>query len=78
MWLLGIELRTSGRAVSALNCGAISSTLFHLLLLLLLLLVLYTHIIAYFNHCTLTAYSTYIIFAIFFSAVTGGIAVSFN
>jgi hypothetical protein len=24
MWLLGIELRTSGKAVSALNCGAIS------------------------------------------------------
>ena len=24
MWLLGIELRTSGRAVSALNCWAIS------------------------------------------------------
>jgi hypothetical protein len=24
MWLLGIELRTSGRAASALNCWAIS------------------------------------------------------
>jgi len=24
MWLLGIELKTSGRAVSALNCKAIS------------------------------------------------------
>jgi hypothetical protein len=24
MWLLGIELRTSGRVVSALNLGAIS------------------------------------------------------
>jgi hypothetical protein len=24
MWLLGIELRTSGRAISALNHGAIS------------------------------------------------------
>jgi hypothetical protein len=24
MWLLGIELRTSGRAVSALNCSVIS------------------------------------------------------
>jgi hypothetical protein len=28
MWLLGIELRTSGREVSALNCCAISPALF--------------------------------------------------
>ena len=27
MWFLGIELRTSGRKVNALNCGAISSDL---------------------------------------------------
>jgi hypothetical protein len=27
MWLLGFELRTFGRAVSALNCGAISPAL---------------------------------------------------
>jgi hypothetical protein len=27
MWLLGIELRASGRTVSALNCGAISPAL---------------------------------------------------
>jgi hypothetical protein len=32
MWLLGIELRTSRRAVSALNLGAISPTPQHLVL----------------------------------------------
>jgi hypothetical protein len=39
MWLLGIELRTSSRAASALNVCAVSSAF--LLLLLFLLLIIY-------------------------------------
>ena len=37
MWLLGIELRTSGRVVGALNCWAISPALPQTFLFLLLL-----------------------------------------
>jgi hypothetical protein len=46
MWLLGIELRSSGRAVSALNHLAISAALFScyfkIVLLLLCVLVILT------------------------------------
>jgi hypothetical protein len=44
MWLLGIELRTSGRAVSALNCWAISPDWVLLSFLIFLLDIFFIYI----------------------------------